>query len=213
MARTKLKKLLQVKNFNNVFNLKDEGVKLKVKQFFNSQNFFTLEIGCGHGDYSIELAKLFPDRNFIGIDVKGARVFLGALKALDAKLDNVAFIIGKAEKLAELFKPGSIQEIYIPFPDPHIRRTSQNRRLISPSLLKIYKELLNESGLIHFKTDNYNLYEDTLKLISDFGCKVQFSTKNLYGSSEIAFPISINTTFEKHYIKQGRNIAYICFEF
>ena len=212
MARTKLKKLSLVKDLPNVFDLETESVQNEIYNYFKTDHLFTLEIGCGHGDYSIELANRFPKRIFIGIDRKGARVFLGATKAIKEKLDNVAFIVGRAEKLNEAFKFKSVEEIYIPFPDPHIRRTNENRRLISTQFLKIYKEILNDSGVIHFKTDNEGLYEFGLKIISDFGCEILSSTDNLY-SGKINFEPGIITNFEKHFIQEGRSIKYILFRF
>ncbi|MCW8960879.1 MAG: tRNA (guanosine(46)-N7)-methyltransferase TrmB [Ignavibacteriaceae bacterium] len=212
MARTKLKKLSKVKDLPNVFDLETESVQNEIHDYFKPDRLFTLEIGCGHGDYSIELAKRFPERVFIGIDVKGARVYLGATKAIEEKLDNVAFIVGRAEKLNEAFKFKSVEEIYIPFPDPHVRRSNQNRRLISNPFLKIYKELLTDSGVIHFKTDNQSLYDHALKVISEFGCKILYLSENLYGN-ENKLKSSIITNFERHYIKEGRKIKYIRFKF
>ena len=101
MARTKLKRLLKVKKFRNVFSGETISIKEGIQNYFSSGNRFSLEIGCGHGDYSVELAKKFPERNFVGIDVKGARIYHGAMRSIDDKLDNVGFIIGKAEKLNE----------------------------------------------------------------------------------------------------------------
>ncbi|HSW56354.1 MAG TPA: tRNA (guanosine(46)-N7)-methyltransferase TrmB [Ignavibacteriaceae bacterium] len=213
MARTKQKRLSKVKELPNVFSSRDPDVKDAIWNYFKSNNPFTLELGCGHGDYSIELAQIFPDRNFIGVDVKGARIFNGALKAIDQNLDNVAFLIAKAEKLNEIFQTKSVEEIYIPFPDPHVRRANQNRRLISPDFLMIYKELLIDSGLIHFKTDNQGLYEYALKTISDFGCEIIHISDHLYENPVADFPLNVITMFEKHYIKEGRRIKYICFKF
>ena len=175
MTRTKLKRLSKVKELPNVFSLETAERQNTIQEYFKSKNIFTLEIGCGHGDYSVELAQKYPQRNFVGLDIKGARVFQGAMKAIHQKLGNVAFIIGKAEKLNEIFPAKSIEEIYIAFPDPHIRRTNQNRRLISPNFLKIYKDLLIASGIIHFKTDNQSLYEYTLRIISSAATATAFT--------------------------------------
>ena len=213
MARTKLRRLLKVKQLPNVFSSHNPDVKEIIQNFFKSNKLFTIEIGCGHGDYSTELAKKFPGRNFIGIDVKGARVFHGAMNALEAKLDNVAFIVGKAEKLYEIFPLKSVEEIYIPFPDPHVRRSNQNRRLISPTFLKIFKQILIDSGLVHFKTDNKRLYEYALTTISDFGCKILNATDNLYDNDDVHPSSIITTMYEKHYIRDGRKILYIRFRF
>jgi tRNA (guanine-N7-)-methyltransferase len=213
MARTKLRRLLKVEHLPNVFSSHNPDAKEVIQNYFKSNHLFTLEIGCGHGDYSTELAKKFPGRNFIGIDVKGARVFHGAINALEAKLDNVAFIVGKAEKLSDIFPLKSIEEIFIPFPDPHIRRANQSRRLISPIFLKIFKEILIDSGLVHFKTDNKGLYEYTLNTISDFGCKILNATDNFHDNIDVKSNSTIKTFYEKHYIKDGRKILYICFKF
>lgn len=213
MARTKFNRLVKVKELPNVFSQQDPGMIEAFKNFFRFKNIFSIEIGCGHGDYTIELAKKFPDRNFIGIDVKGARIFNGATKAIELKLYNVAFLILKAESLGEIFQPKSIKEIFIPFPDPHVRRASYYKRLISPGLLKIYKELIVDSGLVHFKTDNQALYEYALKTICDFGCEIIHNSEHLYENAVPEFPSNVITLFEKHYIKNGRRIKYICFKF
>ena len=213
MARTKLKRLSKVKKLPNVFSFDSEAIQSEIQKYFESKTFFTLEIGCGHGDYSVGLAKRFPAKNFIGIDVKGARVFRGAMKAIDQKLNNVGFIVGRAENLKEVFHPKSIEEIYILFPEPHVRRANQNRRLISDNLLKIYKELLTDSGTIHFKTDNQFLFDYALKVISGFGCRIFFSTENINDEENHNFHSGIKTSFEEHYIKEGRSIKYICFGF
>lgn len=213
MARTKLNRLSQVIKFDNVFTYSEPNLKELISKYFNGERLFTLEVGCGNGDYSIESAQKFPQRNFIGIDVKGARVYNGAVKALQLKLKNTAFIITKAEALLEIFNPKSIEEIYVPFPDPHPRRTSQERRLISSTFLNIYKELLIDSGLIHFKTDNENLFRYGIKSISDFGAKILLSTENLDEKKDSKNISDVLTSFEKHYVKKGRSIKYICFKF
>ena len=213
MARTKLKRLLKISELENVFNIKDLDIKERLKNYFKNQKIYTLEIGCGHGDYSIELAKKFPERNFIGIDVKGARIYNGARNVLDLNLSNAAFIITKAEWLNEIFESKSIEEIYIPFPDPHVRRSNQSRRLVSQQLLMLYKKLITDFGYIHFKTDNQSLYEYALKCISDSQGKILHSTEDLYESDNNNFSPRIVTSFEKHYINEGRKIKYICFKF
>ena len=213
MARTKQKRLSKVKELPNVFFQESSDLKEKLQNYFRSKSLITVEIGCGHGDYSIELAQIYPLRNFIGVDVKGARIFNGALKAIDQNLDNVAFLIAKAEKLNEIFQAKSVEEIYIPFPDPHVRRANHSRRLISPFLLKIYQEIIIDSGLIHFKTDDNGLYNYALKTILDSGCEILYSTENLYENDEVKFSSNVITLFEKHYIKDGRRIKYICFKF
>lgn len=213
MARTKSKRIAGVKGLKNVFSFSDLDLDNPILDHFKSPSRFTLEIGCGSGDYSVELGIKYPERKFVGIDVKAARIFNGASKANDLKLDNVTFIVARAENLNEIFPEKSIEEIYIPFPDPHVRRVNHNRRLISPGFLRIYSKLLIPNGKIHFKTDNIGLYDYALKTISEFGCKIIFKTKNLYKDSSEEFAFNIKTSFELHYIKQEREIRYICFQF
>lgn len=119
MARSKLKKIKQVHVLPNVYVREDENVELAIRDYFGNDNSITIEIGCGHGDYSIELAGMHPERNFIGIDYKGARIFSAASRAIEMKLKNAAFLVSGAEKLADIFSKGKIEEIFIPFPDPH----------------------------------------------------------------------------------------------
>ena len=213
MARTKLKRLHKVNELPNVFNYNMESLQTEMQDYFKSAKHFTLEIGCGHGDYSVELAKKFPERYFIGIDVKGARIYHGAMRALEEKLNNVAFIISKAENLNEFIPPNSVQEIIIPFPDPQFRRANQKRRLISPDFLKIYKGLLISNGVIHLKTDNQSLFDYTVDVIKNFGCEILFLTEDLNYNKDNDPLFEIVTRFEEHYIKEGRKIKYIRFKF
>jgi tRNA (guanine-N7-)-methyltransferase len=213
MARTKLKKLAALTTLPNVFSSKNRNVKENLYKYFSSPGPFTLEIGCGHGDYSVELAQKFQNRNFVGIDVKGSRIFKGAIKVLESKLTNVAFVLVKAENLNEIFTPGSIEEIYVLFPEPHQKRSNHNRRLVSSAFITLYKELLVDSGLLHFKTDNSELFEFAIKNISEANGKILFKTEDFHNDESIGFNNGILTSFEKHYIKQKRKIKYICFKF
>lgn len=213
MTRTKLKRIKKANELPNVFKIGTVSKENVLGDFFKSTGPITLEIGCGHGDYSVELGKRFPDRNFIGMDIKGARIYNGAMNAIDKKLNNVAFIIGRAEKLREVFGTNTLEEIYIPFPDPHVRRTSERRRLISPGFLKLYKELLVDDGTVHFKSDNEGLFDYALKVISEFGCRILFQTKDLYERNEDELSLKIKTNYEKHYISEGRKICCVRFKF
>lgn len=213
MPRTKLKRLLKLDELPNIFNIKNAQIKESLKSYFRNDKLFTLEIGCGHGEYSVELAQKFSDKNFIGIDVKGARIYNGAIEALDKNLSNVAFIVTKAERMNEIFEQNSIEEIYIPFPEPHVKRSKQNRRLISPLLLNIYRKLLSDSGLVHFKTDNQDLYEYAAKNILISEGKILHTTDDLHNNYDLKFRQDVITNFERHYIDEGRKIKYICFRF
>jgi len=213
MARTKLKRLLKLSELPNIFSIKNPDIKESLKCYFKNDKPFTLEIGCGHGDYSVELAQKYPSRNFVGIDVKGARVYKGSIFALELKLTNVAFVLTKAENLNEIFAPNSIEEIYIPFPEPHQKRSHQNRRLISSGFIKLYKELLVDSGKLHFKTDNSELYEYAIKNIMESDGIILQKTEDFHNCDNAKFNYGILTTFEKHYITKSRKIKYICARF
>jgi tRNA (guanine-N7-)-methyltransferase len=213
MARTKFRRIQKTKEMQNVFTFEDFKVNSKFPDFFANNKLFSLEIGCGHGDYSVEFGSRFPERNFVGIDLKAARIFNGAVKAEELKLNNVIFIIGRAERLEEVFPQYSVEEIYIPFPDPHFRRKSEKRRLISPFFLNIYKRLLTESGEIHFKTDNEDLFHYALKSISDFGCKILHLSRHVYDSDTLKKNFGIVTTYERFYIHEGKRIMYLRFKF
>ena len=187
MARTKLKKLKKLDEMPNVFSSRDTDAVTRLKNFFATEKLLTLEIGCGHGDYTVELAKIYPERNFIGIDVKGARIYRGASRAIEMKLENVAFLIAKAESLATIFDAKTIEEIY--------------------------KALVIDSSRIHFKTDNSKLFDYALTSIEHTGGKILFATENLNKEQGEEFNPGILTSYEKYYLREGRTIKYVCFKF
>ncbi|MFC2084283.1 tRNA (guanosine(46)-N7)-methyltransferase TrmB [Bacteroidota bacterium] len=211
MARTKSKKLAKVGLFPNVFQFTGDSVEGKLKEYFGNDKNISLEIGCGHGDFSINLAQVFSNRNFLGVDTKGARVWMGAKEALDLKLKNVAFLITRAENLAKIFTSLRIEEIYLPFPDPHLRRRSAKNRLVSALFLDIYKTILVKGGKIHLKTDNEALYKYAISNIEKKGMTVYYITDNLYSSEGMEAIKSIRTSYEEHYLSEGRVIKYLCF--
>jgi len=214
MSRTKHLRLRKVKEFPNVFlpGIRDE-TGVKVYRYFGNGFPISLEIGCGNGDYTIELAKANQQRNFIGIDLKGARIYNGAKIALEQNLHNAAFLLCRVEKLNEIFHNKSISEMFIPFPDPHVRRTSERRRLIAAEFLKMYSSLLSDSGKIHFKTDNDALYDYAIRSITAFGCKIFYMTENLYKHEMPNDIVPVQTKYEKSYLLEGREIKYISFGF
>jgi tRNA (guanine-N7-)-methyltransferase len=213
MARKKQIKIQQVQELPNVFTLKDENLSVNISKFFRNKGKYTLELGCGHGDYSIELAASYPKRNFIGIDIKASRIYNGAIRAIDLKMNNTAFILTRAERIGEIFPQNSIEEIYIPFPDPHIKRKSERRRLVSKKFLEIYKLLLIKEGKVHLKTDNEMIFNYTVKNINDLGCNVIYATNDLYSEGKEKLTHEVFTKYEQHYLKEGRRIKYICFGF
>lgn len=213
MPRKKLIKINEVNSFPNVFNLSENPTEKDFRSYFNNENKIVLEIGCGHGDYTYNLAQHFPDKNFIGMDVKGSRIHAGASSVLENKINNAAFLVGRAEKLNQVFENKSISEILIPFPDPHVRRKSENRRLVSEYFLKIYKEILTDEGKIHFKTDNDLLFDFSVNVISRLNLKIHFLVYDLQINDDSDIYRSIQTRYEKHYRKDGRIIKYVCFGF
>ncbi|MBN1301869.1 MAG: tRNA (guanosine(46)-N7)-methyltransferase TrmB [Melioribacteraceae bacterium] len=208
MGRTKQKKIDAVKFFPNVFV--KENLSEAVQKYFSNNNPLSLEIGCGEGDYTLALAKNFSGKNFMGIDIKPSRIYIGARSALDENIHNTAFIAGRIERLYEIFGEASIQEIYIPFPDPHVRRRSAPRRLISHQFISIYKKILTKNGRIHFKTDNEILFEFGLENLKQAGAEIIKINYNVHNSDNLTLPESITTRYEKHYIKEGRTIKYLC---
>lgn len=213
MGRRKQKKINEVNNLPNVFNYKNGNKETDLLKYISNKNPITVEIGCGHGDYTIQLAKNYPNRNFIGIDIKGARIWVGATKALNESLANAAFLICNSILLSEFFIQTKFEEIIIPFPDPHLRRTSEKRRLVSDEFLNIYKKILVPGGKIHFKTDNEILFDYALNKLEEAKCKIIYQSKNIYKENILPEMAAIKTNYERHYIKEDRTIKYLCFQY
>lgn len=211
MARTKHKKLNEVAHLENVFDFKGGNTEEELISKFNNSNSISLEIGCGEGDYTISLAQLFPKRNFVGIDFKGARIYIGAKKALEDKISNASFLWINAEKLPEFFKITKIDEIFITFPEPHIKRRSERKRLVSPRFLEIYKQILKPGGHIHLKTDDDFLYKYAMETLLKEKHKILFNYDDLYSETGLDQIKSIKTRYERYYLKEGRKIKYIEF--
>ncbi len=162
-----------------------------------------LEVGCGHGDYTVNLAKHFPDKNFIGLDLRPARLWVGAKLSLDEEISNAAFLATRAERLPEILKEEKISEIYIPFPEPHVRRRCEKRRLVSDFFLNIYKQVMVENGIIIFKTDDDGLYEYSVKVLSEMEATIIENDPDLYSYGRVTREAKqIQTTYEKYYIEK-----------
>ena len=178
---------------------------------FGNNNPITLELACGKGEYAIGLARLFPDRNYIGIDMKGARIWRGAKIALEEQLDNVAFVRLDIEKICECFSENELQEIWITFPDPFPKSFQIKRRLTSPQFLERFKSILKPKGIIHLKTDDLGLYEYTLKTIAAEHWKICEAADDIYSNPNIDDILAIKTTYENRHLKAGAKIKYIKF--
>ncbi len=211
MARTKHRKLIEVDSFENVFSFNDGAKEKDLRDRFNNDNPISLEIGCGEGDYTISLAQLFPKRNFVGIDFKGARIYIGAKKAYLENISNACFVWIKADHLADLFKKEKVDEIFITFPEPHVKRRAEKKRLVSPRFLEIYRQILMPGGHVHLKTDDEFLYNYAMEVLNKMNVKILFSTYDLYSQNELDEINSIKTRYEKYYLNEGRKIKYIEF--
>ena len=182
--------------------------------FFPEPHPLTLEVGCGKGEYTVGLAQRHPGRNFLGLDIKGERIWMGSSRAAELGLTNVGFVRMRAEDLAAQFGPGELSEIWITFPDPRPRDRDIKRRLTSPRFLGLYEQLLIPKGLLHLKTDNEDLFEYTLKILAARpGAAVERVTRDLYAESALEFAEAqaIQTNFEGKYRAVGVPIKYLQF--
>lgn len=215
MGKDKLRRFAEITAFDNVIELED-GEKLKgswsEKQFKNS-NPIILELGCGKGEYSVNLASKFPDKNFIGIDYKGNRIWRGAKTALEENINNVAFLRIQIENLLSHFAENEISEIWITFPDPQPQVSREKKRLTSPRFLAMYKILLQDDGPVHLKTDSDSLHLYTVGKMQELGLKAHVQTEDLYNSDFADDVLSIKTYYEKKYLANNKNINYVKFSF
>ena len=219
MAKHKLQRFAQMATFKNVIQPKLDDILNKDhalkgnwnKSFFKNNNPLVLELGCGKGEYTTGLAERFPDKNYIGMDIKGARMWKGASYALQNHLLNVGFLRTRIEHITSFFAPGEVAEIWITFPDPQEKRIRARKRLSSPMFLSLYKKFLQPSGIIHLKTDNELLYNYTCQVCSSNNLAIKVSTNDLYKTSREERLVSIKTFYESQFLLQGYSIKYLCF--
>ncbi len=218
MSKGKLQKFAEVQTFNNVlqpsfedvFN-KDYRLKGKWKEnFFCNNNPIVLELGCGKGEYTVNLAGLFPEKNFIGVDIKGARIWKGAKSAIQQSRKNVAFIRTRIDFITSLFTKDEIEEIWITFPDPQPKKA--HKRLTSSRFLERYQAVLKQGGTVNLKTDDDALYFYTLDLVKFNGLCIHAHTEDVYNSQYADNTLSIKTFYEQMWLKEGLTIKYIKFE-
>ena len=218
MTKKKLQRYAELATFDNVFQpALDEiknGFHLKGKwgnEYFKNDNSIVLELGCGKGEYTINLAKKFPDKNFIGVDIKGARIWKGSRTALENNLKNSAFIRTYIDKIECFFSKNEVSEIWLTFPDPQPGNSRIKKRLTSPGFLKMYEKIIQKGGIIHLKTDNIPLFDYSLKVIRDNNYKLIWATHNLYDSGKTNNILSIRTFYEQKFLDEGLPICYIRF--
>ena len=217
MGKNKLAKFDDMAGYPHVFQypfavLKEKGFELKGywhERFFENENPIVLELGCGKGEYTVGLAGLFPEKNFIGVDIKGARMWTGAKASLEAEMKNVAFLRTSIELIAHFFAPGEVAEIWLTFPDPQMKKV--NKRLTSTRFMRLYREILSEGGIVHLKTDSNFMYTYTLEMAKANNFPILFNNNDLYHSGLMDDILSIKTYYEQQWIERGLNIKYIKF--
>ncbi len=220
-SKNKLKRFKENETFNNVFQPTREEVvsnsfPLRGKwnsEFFNNSNPIIIELGCGKGEYSVGLAALFPDKNFVGIDIKGARFWRGAKTAVEEQMHNVAFIRTQIELINHIFSDGEVDEIWITFPDPQIKYKRTKHRMTNSDFLQLYKKILKPEGVVNLKTDSEFMHGYTLGLLHGEGHEVLYANHNVYKNEGAPSEVtSIQTFYENQYLEINKAITYIRFK-
>ena len=210
MAQKKLYRFAQIKTFANVLEYPAD-MKGNWKQFFKNEQPLVLELACGRGEYTIGLAAMYPDKNFIGVDIKGNRMYIGAKRALDHKLTNASFLRTQVEKINEYFAAAEVDEIWITFPDPQLRGSKAKKRLTHPRFLRLYNEILKPGGYINLKTDSPQLYEFTKTVIELYKLELVEDLDDAYANPSVKESLKIKTHYESLDIAQSKKIHYLKF--
>jgi tRNA (guanine-N7-)-methyltransferase len=210
MGQKKLKRFAEIKTFANVLE-KPENMQGKWSDFFKNNNPLILELACGRGEYTVGLSRLYPNKNFLGVDIKGNRIYIGAKKCLDEKLINAAFLRTQIEMLPMYFNQSEVDEIWITFPDPQLRTSHAKKRLTHPRFLRLYQQLLKPAGVIHLKTDSPKLYEFTKRVISLYGLTIIEDCDDVYNNSDKE-ELQIKTHYEGLDIAGSNTVFYLQFK-
>lgn len=218
MGKNKLERFEEIGTFENVLELtdfQDSGAEKPrgrwASEIFGNGNPVTLELACGKGEYALELARRNPDRNFVGVDIKGARIWKGAKRALEQEVENVRFLRIYIDHLHEYFGPGEVEEAWITFPDPYPRSPDRNKRLTDPKFLAIYRQVLAEGAPIRLKTDSDMLFEYTRSVIREQNCPVLDLAEDVYAERPGDELLGIKTYYEKKHLRNGKTIHYVAF--
>lgn len=210
MGQKKLIRFSEIETFPNVLQYPQE-MPGNWNVFFKNNHPVTLELACGKGEYAVGLGRLHPQRNFLGVDLKGNRIWVGAKTALKENLSNVAFLRSQIDRIAEYFIKDEVGEIWITFPDPQLRASKHKKRLTHPKFLRLYQQFLKLGGLIHLKTDSPVLYQFTKQVIALYSLTVHTDIDHLHNQTELNDELRIKTHYEGLDIAQSNRIHYLSF--
>jgi tRNA (guanine-N7-)-methyltransferase len=218
-SKNKLQRFKENEGFENLVQVSAKDVlssdhELKGKWatgFFKNNKAITLELGCGKGEYTLDLARKFPGQNFIGVDVKGARLWKGAKTAMEDRLGNVAFLRTRIEFIESFFAPGEVGQVWLTFPDPQNKKRRNKKRLTSPRFLSSYQKILAPKNTVHLKTDNDQLFAYTKELLEHNGIGTEICSQDVHRGLPGDQLLAIQTTYEKRFRAEGKNINYLRF--
>lgn len=210
MGQKKLVRFAELETFTNVLQYPGN-MPGQWNQFFKNGHPITLELACGKGEYAVGLAQFYPQRNFIGVDVKGNRLWVGAKKALQQGLANVAFLRIQIDRITEFFADGEVDEIWITFPDPQLRVSRDKKRLTHPKFLRLYQQILRRGGRINLKTDSPVLYDFTKRVIDMYGCTLLEDLDDVHSQPDIKPELRIKTHYEALDIAGHNRVHYLSF--
>jgi tRNA (guanine-N7-)-methyltransferase len=210
MGQKKLIRFAELETFSNVLQ-NPTGMAGAWKDFFKNDNPITLELACGKGEYAVGLAEIYPQRNFIGVDLKGNRLWVGAKKAIRSGLHNVGFLRIQIDGIANFFAAAEVDEIWITFPDPQLRISKDKKRLTHPKFLRLYQQVLKPGGKINLKTDSPDLYRFTKQVIALCGCSLLEDMDNVHAQPELIPELRIKTHYEALDIAGSNRVHYLSF--
>ncbi|MDR3706398.1 MAG: tRNA (guanosine(46)-N7)-methyltransferase TrmB [Paludibacteraceae bacterium] len=219
MGKNKLKKFSDMESFPHVFQLSFDDIRAGAEfdmkgewnnRFFKNNNPIVIELGCGRGEYTVGLAKFFPDKNFIGIDIKGARMWVGAKESHEEEMTNVAFLRTKIEMLSHFFGKDEVSEVWITFPDPQMKKVT--KRMMATNFMAQYQTFVRPGGIMHLKTDSNFMFTYSREMIKANGYEELFQTPDLYHSDIVDDILGIKTYYEQQWLARGLDIKYLKFE-
>lgn len=210
MGQKKLARFEELRSFANVFQY-TSAINNNWNNYFKNDNPLVLELACGKGEYALGLGRLYPQQNFIGVDIKGNRLWKGAKTALEEGLKNIAFLRAQIDKIADYFSVSEVSEIWITFPDPQPRFSKMKKRLTHPKFLRLYKKILQPNGKIHLKTDSPELYNFTKKIIDLYNLELLEDINDADKKDELNDVLKIKTHYENLDIAQSNKVHYLCF--